>query len=79
VQLEVDRVVSLHLNGGLLETNDYAADTAQLFGALLSHIKEHNGNASTVVPQYTSMQQSITHAVLHLRAVGAEHHAELTH
>lgn len=51
MQLEVDRVVSLHLNGGLLETNNCAADTAQLFGALLSYIEEQKGDASTVVPQ----------------------------
>ncbi len=39
MQLELDRVVSLHLNSGVLDTNNCTADTAQLFGAILSFLK----------------------------------------
>lgn len=36
----MDRVVSLHLNGGLLGAKSTAADVAKLFGALLSYIAD---------------------------------------
>lgn len=38
-QLELDRIVSLHINSGLLERHEAAADVAQLFAALFRQIK----------------------------------------
>jgi hypothetical protein len=45
VQLEADRVVSLHLSSGLLETNNCTVDAAQLIGAILSYLTERRAKA----------------------------------
>lgn len=45
VQLEADRVVSLHLSSGLLDTNNCTVDTAQLLGAILSYLNEQRAKA----------------------------------
>lgn len=59
VQLEADRVVSLHLSSGLLETNNCTVDTAQLIGAILSYLNEQRAKAikptsGANLPSYTS-------------------------
>lgn len=59
VQLEADRVVSLHLSSGLLETNNCTVDAAQLIGAILSYLNEQRAKAikptsGANLPSYTT-------------------------
>lgn len=51
LQLELDRVVSLHLSGGLLGANSTAADVAKLVGALMFYIAEQKAGPGLVILQ----------------------------
>ncbi|BDA47330.1 hypothetical protein COCOBI_10-1760 [Coccomyxa sp. Obi] len=65
-QLEVERVVSLHLNGGVLGANSISAEVAKLFGALLSYIADQQagpGSASFPSSEHLREHSKVTAAI----------------